>query len=248
MTFRRIGRDELTEAFRGKRVAVVGSGPGSLENPVGFVDSHDVVVRVNNYKLIPGSGTGMRTDAHFSFYGSSIKKTAAELKADGVRLCIAKCPDAQVLDSPWHQRNRKMAGVDYRYIYKARERWWFCDTYVPSVAEFMESFELLGRHVPTTGFAAVLQVLACDPQNCFITGLDFFQSGLHNVNEVWRSGDPADPIGHVPDAERAWFAENVERLPVTMDAMLAGALVKNVKQLAQPIPHYRRKALKRKLA
>jgi hypothetical protein len=40
----------LREFFSGKRVAIVGSGPGCLDNDPGFVDSHDVVVRVNNYK------------------------------------------------------------------------------------------------------------------------------------------------------------------------------------------------------
>ena len=234
MSFLFSDRSRLVEAFRGKRIALVGSGPGSLDNPQGFVDSHDVVVRVNNYRCIPGTGTGLRTDVHYSFYGNSIKKSAEELKRDGVRLCIAKCPDDQFMESAWHRRRGKMTGVDFRYIYRNRAAFWFCPTYVPPTEEFMESFELLQRHIPTTGFAAVLQVLSCEPANVFITGMDFFQTQVHNVNERWKAGDPADPIGHRADLERAWFIDNVERLPITMDALLSQAVSGHVASRITP--------------
>ena len=84
-----VSRQELKPYFKGKSVAIVGSGPGVLTNEIGFVDSHDVVVRVNNYKLSPHAG--MRTDVHYSFYGTSIRKTAYELRSDGVYLCMCKC-------------------------------------------------------------------------------------------------------------------------------------------------------------
>lgn len=238
----------LAEIFRGKRVAVVGSGPGSLDNPVGFVDSHDVVVRVNNHKCIPNSGTGMRTDVHFSFYGISIKKTAGELLAEGVKLCIAKCPNAKFMDSEWHRRRRKMFGTDFRYIYKNRERFWFCPTYVPTVDEFVGQFELLQHHIPTTGFAAVLQILSCQPANCFVTGMDFFQTGLHNVNEQWKAGDPSDPIGHRADLEREWFLNNLEHQPITMDALLSQAIAGRIALRVQRVPQKGARRLVRRAA
>lgn len=212
-------REHVQSVIQGKTVALVGSGPGSLENPRGLVDSHDVVVRVNNYKLFPA--TGFRTDVHFSFYGQSIRKTAAELKRDGVRLCICKCPDAQFIDSEWHRKHHKMNGVDFRAIYERRRDWWFCPTYVPTVDEFRAEFDLLGGHVPTTGFSALLQVLALNPKHLYVTGFDFFGSRLHNVNERWRRMNADDPIGHVPAKERAWFVENFERFPITMDGVLS---------------------------
>lgn len=214
-----IERDKVRDVFRGKTVALVGSGPGSLDNPRGLVDSHDVVVRVNNYKLFPA--TGFRTDVHYSFYGSSIRKTAAELTRDGVKLCICKCPDAKFMDSEWHRRNGKMMGVDFRPIYDRRRGFWFCSTYVPTVDEFMAHFNLLGGHVPTTGFSALLDVLSFEPAHVYMTGFDFFSSKLHNVNERWRKINHTDPIGHVPDAERAWFAANYDKHPLTMDAALS---------------------------
>lgn len=231
----------VREAIEGKRVALVGSGPGCLDNPPGYVDSHDVVVRVNNFKTVPDSGTGMRTDIFYSFFGNSIKKSVAELKAGGVQLCICKCPNGQFIDSPWHRINRKMAGVDFSYIYRSRDSWWFCPTYVPSVPEFLKHFEMLGRHVPTTGFSALLTILEYNPRNVFVTGFDFFQSGVHNVNEQWRAGHPSDPIGHSPEAERSWFAKNFLDLPITMDAMLAKAVDNRVQQMMKPIPAVRRR-------
>jgi hypothetical protein len=213
------GRELLEATFHGKSVALVGSGPGSLDNGRGLVDSHDVVVRVNQYKLFPA--TGYRTDVFYSYFGNSIKKSVEHLKRDGVALCMCKCPDAQVIESAWHRANGKMNGVDFRWIYEKRADWWFCPTYVPSVDEFMGHFNLLGGHVPTTGFSALLDVLALDPLHVYMTGFDFFSSGTHNVNERWRKGNPSDPIGHDPNAEMRWFRRNHDKYPITMDRTLS---------------------------
>lgn len=228
-------RERVRTMFEGRHVALVGSGPGVLGNARGFVDSHDVVVRVNNYR-VTGGITGRRTDVFYSFFGSSIRKRVTDLQRDGVQLCMAKCPNAQVLDSDWHRERGKMNGVDFRYIYSARAAWWFCDTWVPPVEDFMRQFELLGGRVPTTGFAALLDVLSHNPASVFMTGFDFFRSKLHNVNERWKPGNPSDPIGHDPEAERAWLLANFERLPVQVDAALAECLNEPSKpEPAQPV-------------
>lgn len=202
--------------LRGKTVALVGSGPGVLHNAPGFVDGHDVVVRVNNWKL--NERAGRRTDIFYSFFGRSIRKTQAECQASGVQLCMAKCPDEQFMDSAWHAARNKYNGIDFRYIYDERAPWWFCPVHVPTLEHFLGHFELLGRHVPTTGFSALLDVLACEPASVYMTGFDFFVSGLHNVNERWRPGNPADPIGHRPMREAVWVRDNLARLPLILDA------------------------------
>lgn len=204
-------------------VAIVGSGPGVLPNPPGLVDGHDVVVRVNNYRLIPPA-TGTRTDVFYSFFGNSIRKTADELKRDGVTLCMCKCPDAKPISSDWHERNGKQAGIDFRGIYRRRAGWWFCDTFVPEAADFLRGFELLGRHVPTTGFAAIIDILGFAPAGVFLTGFDFFRSGKHNVTDNWRRKNDDDPIGHVPERELAWLAANWRDYPLSGDAMLMQAI------------------------
>lgn len=210
--------EEVVARFAGKTVAVVGSAPSVLENKPGFVDSHDIVVRVNNYKT--SSNAGFRCDVHYAFYGSSIKNRVEDLKRDGVTLCMCKCPDAKPIESEWHEKHGRQNGIDWRSIYLNRRNWWFCDTYIPTVERFMYGFELLGRHIPTSGFAAILEVLAMQPQKVYLTGFDFFSSGIHNVNERWRPGDPTDPIGHVPEREAAWLKQNASAYPLVFDRKL----------------------------
>lgn len=217
----------VREVLKDKIVCIVGSGPGSLSNELGFVDSHECVVRVNNYKLI--GGTGKRTDVFYSFFGSSIKKNSLNLKHDGVKLCMAKCPNTQIIESEWHRKNNAMNGVDFRMIYERRKDWWFCPTYVPTKAEFMKHFKLLGGHIPTTGFSALLDILSYNPAHVYITGFDFFESKLHNLNERWNPVNETDPICHVPHEEALWLAKNKDNLPVSFDGRLAATL-KNISQ------------------
>lgn len=210
--------DQAASHFIGRRVAIVGSAPSSLTNALGFVDGHDVVVRVNNYKT--GPAQGVRTDVHYSFYGNSIRKSAEDLAADGVKLCMCKCPNGKPIESPWHERTGRLLGIDFTFIYQRRANWWFCDTFIPDAERFVRSFEMLDRHIPTTGLAAILDVLDCQPRSVYLTGFDFFSSGVHNVDERWRPGDPDDPIGHRPDLEAAWLKRNVGAFPITFDAKL----------------------------
>jgi hypothetical protein len=217
-----VSQSEVAERIRGKTVAIVGSAPSVLKNPVGLVDSHDVVVRANNYRL--SAWAGLRTDVHYSFYGSSIRKSASDLRRDGVTLCWCKCPNSKPIESPWHEANGKLAGIDFRYIYETRRAWWFCDTLVPDDASFLAKFELLDRRIPTTGFAAILDVLACEPASVYLTGFDFFTSGIHNVSERWTPGNPNDPIGHRPDMEMEWLRQNLSRYPLKIDRSLRWAL------------------------
>jgi hypothetical protein len=217
-----LNRSEVRPWFEGRRVAIVGSGPGCDENSEGWVDSHEVVVRVNNFKTT--ARTGKRTDVFYSFFGTSIRKTSEELIRGGVKLCMSKVPNAHAIESEWHRRHGKMIGVDYRPHYERRKDWWFCDTYVPTVEEFLQPFNALERHQPTSGFAAIWDVLSFDPQSVFLTGFDFFRSGIHNVNEPWMVKNTDDPIRHEPELERRWVAAAVNRYSIRCDKRLADAI------------------------
>lgn len=225
-------RLQAQKRLEGKTVAVVGSGPGVLSNPENFIDSHDVVLRVNNYHIFrEGSRrfvTGQRTDVYYSFFGSSIRKTSHELIKDGVTLCLCKCPNSYAIThSEWHIKNDKMTGVDFRYIYELRNGWWFCDTYIPTDEDFLASFNMLKYHIPTTGFSAILEVLESKPKGVYLTGFDFFRSGIHNVRVPWRMKNNGDPIGHVPEKELEWLRDNQHKYPITADAHLAKLLEKS---------------------
>jgi len=211
-------KEYVKNIFEGKSVALVGSGPSVLDNKIGFIDSHDIVVRVSNYKLY--EETGIRTDVHYSFYGSSITKSQHELIKDGVYLCMCKCPDSQPIHTDWHVRNNKIKGIDFRYIYQQRKNWWFCPTYIPTDEEFLKQFKLLNNHVPTTGFSAILDILSYNPKSLYLTGFDFFTSNIHNVDERWKKNNPQDPVGHVPKEERRWLMNNYKNYPITFDYAL----------------------------
>jgi hypothetical protein len=221
-----IDRQYLANVFNNKSVAIIGSAPTVLQNEGTFIDSHDIVVRANNYKVKGLEiNVGYRTDVHYSFYGSSIKKTVDELKADGVKLCMCKCPNDKPINSPWHEANGQKYGVDFRYIYKHREDFWFCDTYIPSTQEFLEQFNLLGKHIPTTGFAAILTIITLPIKELYITGFDFFSSGIHNVNEKWRHKNTGDPICHVPKTELDELRKIVKKdTRIKVDKYLQGTI------------------------
>lgn len=213
---------DAKEFLQSKTIAVVGSGPGVLDNEEEFIDSHDVVVRINNFRIFPA--TGYRTDVLYSFFGHSIRKSVFELIRAGVFLCMCKCPNDEFMKSRWHEKRNRRNGVDFRYIYDFRKDWWFCHTCVPTVDEFRKKFELLDGHIPTTGFAAILDVLSCEPSAVYLTGFDFFRSGLHNVNERWLKRNDDDPIGHVPEMELSWLKDNVDKYPITVDRKLGAML------------------------
>lgn len=210
--------DQAASHIRGRRAVLLGSAPSVLDNEPGFIDAHDVVIRVNNHKT--GERQGHRTDVYYSFFGNSIRKTPQQLQAEGVRLCMCKCPNSQPIDSEWHRARGKLAGIDFRYIYELRAAWWFCDTYIPTDDAFVKNMDVVVGHIPTTGFSALLDVLACEPRSLHLTGFDFFSSGVHNVDERWRPGDPTDPIGHRPDLEAAWIKRNAGGFPITWDRKL----------------------------
>ena len=196
--------------FKGKRVALFGSAPTCLDNDGRMIDAFDIIVRTNNYRM-KGEKHGVkydytdkvggRTDVFYSFFGSSIRKTRDELMKDGVKLCMSKLPNSKPIESEWHVKHGKLEGIDYRANYRRRESFWFCPTYVPTDGDFIKKFEYLGNHQPTTGFSAICDLMKSEPKELYISGFDFFTSGVHNVNERWRLKNPSDPLKHLPELE-----------------------------------------------
>lgn len=169
-------------------------------------------------------GTGGRCDVFYSFFGTSIRKKPSELQRDGVTLCMCKCPDAMPIESPWHMRRGMQNGIDFRIIYQWRVSWWFCDTYIPEVSDFLATFQMLDRHVPTTGFSAILDVLSFEPRSVLLTGFDFFTSGRHELLKRWKPKNRDDPIRHMPQLEAQWLRDNLSQYPIRCDAKLKHTL------------------------
>ena len=209
--------------FRDKRVCVVGSAPSGLDNDGEYIDSFDVIVRVNNYKTkgrdkhgrnydFTGN-IGSRTDYHYSYYGGAIRKTNEELKRDGVKAFLCKCPNDVCHVTEWHKQNNQIQGGDFRPIYRRRADFWQ-DTpvYIPHKAHYMQLFEILNKHVPSTGLACIWEVIGGKPKELYITGFDFMTTPIHNVNETWKKGREDDPVKHDFYAEKKlvnrWVKDN----------------------------------------
>jgi hypothetical protein len=199
-----ISYDNLREIFKDKSIAIVGSAPSVFDNDGKYIDSFDYVVRINNYKTRGfEEKTGKRTDVYYSFFGNSIKKTKEELINDGVKICMCKCPDsAPHKDSEYHKKNNMIYGTSFKWIYEKRKNFWFCPVYIPTEEKYLRHFYILGNHVPSTGFACILDFIGFDTEKLYITGFDFFDSKIHNVNERWRDKNMDDPIGHRPSREK----------------------------------------------
>lgn len=197
--------DYVMDFFKGKTVAIVCSGPSCLNNTGEFIDSHDIVVRVNNYKIKGYEKyVGTRVDVLYSFFGNTgYRRFRNDAIDDGVKLCMCKCPNSQPIESEWHRRKGKLNGIDFRHIYRIRENFWFGSTYIPTDERFVEYYNLLGGHIPTTGFACVMEISRTECKSIYLTGFDGFKSGIHNVNEKHIKKNNDDPIGHVADREVA---------------------------------------------
>ena len=202
-----LSKNDIVNIFKGKRVVVIGSAPSVLKNDGRHINGFDYVIRINNYK-IDGfeKRVGTRTDVFYSFFGSSIKKKREDLKRDGVKFCMCKCPDAFCFEHKY-EKDPKNRGSDYRWIYENRKSWWFTPVYIPTLKQFMTIFKLMGNHVPTTGFSCVYELIECKPKELYVTGFDGFTSHIHNVNEHWRQKNLDDPIRHMPQVEMQFLKE-----------------------------------------
>jgi hypothetical protein len=231
-------RDELKDIFKGKTVCIMGSAPSVNENTCNNIEQHDIVVRINNYKTRGidlhnraydfTEYVGARVDYHYSFYGGSIRTTQNSLKEAGIKGHLCKCPNEECHVTDWHKERNFIQGGDFRPIYRRRHDFWIAPVYIPEREHYMKLFHELGDHVPTTGFACIWEIAQLEPKYMYITGFDFFRSGKHNTDEIWRAGHQSDPIKHLPDTEakllKQWAYKNkIYRLDEHLRYMLYGS-------------------------
>lgn len=202
---------EIIQELWAERICIVGSGPSILDNPDGLIDSFPWVIRINNYKVLDNR-TGKRTDIVYSYWGNAMRKTAQDLMNDNVKFLMCKCPNE------WCHNDG--AGGDFRWIYKQRGNFWGYPVYIPKKDDYMKYFDLLGGHVPSTGFACILDIMQISNVKVYLTGFDFFESKIHNLNEPWRLKHPDDPIGHVPDKEKEYVKKLFKKGKIEVDKHL----------------------------
>jgi hypothetical protein len=211
-------------------VAIIGSAPTVLQNQGHIIDGYDEIIRINNFK-VKGidlrrnnydyrSKVGTRTDWHYSFYGSSIRTTKEELK--GIKGHLCKCPNEEIVHlTEWHKKRRLEKGCGWAWIYRARSDFWQAPVYIPTKEHYLKCFHMLSNHVPTTGFSCIWEIINLPVKEIYITGFDFFKSGIHNVNDIWKPGKADDPIKHMPEEELRYLKKWAKEMPeITLDAHL----------------------------
>ncbi len=179
---------EIETLIKGKRVVVLGSAPSVLNNDGKNIDSYDIVVRVNNFKIDGFEDkVGRKLDIYYSFFGRSIKKENDELKRHGLKFIMCKYPNEEFLS---HTGGIPKAGISdgCKWVYELRKDWWQFPLWIPKMKYFKQNFEKIFR-IPTTGVSAILDVLRFEPKELYVTGFDFMTSGYHNTDEKWNDGD-----------------------------------------------------------
>jgi len=171
----RLTTKQIKDYIKDKSVIILGSAPSVVENTDLFINSFQIIVRLNNYKIFNDS---TRTDIYYSYFGRNIKKTKNDLIKDKIKYIMCKYPV-----SNWGKRIDGLQD-DWSWVYEYRKGYFVIPYYIPTDKDFKSNFDLLDR-VPTTGVSAILDILRFKPKYMHVTGFDFFQSGKHNINEKW---------------------------------------------------------------
>jgi hypothetical protein len=174
-----LSKKDLINYFYNKSVIILGSAPSVKENKAEFLESFDVIVRLNNYKFF---NECVRTDIYYSYFGRSIKKTKQDIINDDIKYIICKYPNCN-----WGDPKDGIQD-NWSWVYEYRKGFFPIPYYIPSNKVFKENFDILNR-VPTTGIAAILDIFRFKPKSIYISGFDFFSSKIHNIGEPWKDGD-----------------------------------------------------------
>lgn len=185
--------------IRGKRVVVIGSAPSALRNRGEDIDGYDTIIRVNNYDLGRDSNSlGTRTDIYYSFFGSSIKHTAEQLRKEKVQVLVSKIPYADYTRHYAYGRDERHGVLNFKKYYD-NWRWRGLPIYIPRTTDLIDECALIGRMM-SSGVSAIKFALSCEPKSLYVTGFDFFASGIHDHHARWRNGAG----GHATHKEREY--------------------------------------------
>lgn len=202
---------QVEEFFKDKKVIILGSAPCVTNANELYLDKFDIIVRTNNYTHF---NKCKRTDVYYSFFGSSILDVEKKLMEDRPKFLFFKYPFN--FDFTRHKKSKEIPGKSGNFKYIQELRFDIIKNYnhfAQSQANFISNFIAIGS-IPTTGVAAIFDVLRYQPKELHIAGFDFFASGKHNINQPWT---PKEGRGHDFEAEKAvidgLIKDNLLRFP-----------------------------------
>jgi hypothetical protein len=211
--------DELAgrDSFRGASIAIVGNAGYLSDFDQGErIDSHDLVLRMNNFRV---SGmerqVGSRLDIFMSTFFHDVCLDNPLL--DEASYLIASVPNNfRKHDLRWRHAQAITAAMSRL---KRRE------VFVPPLGGFREKLQQIGKY-PTTGAMAlylVIEELLAVCGSVYVTGFSFFAGRSH-----YFSQQQVDPTNHDPQRERILLAAALkphwQSGRITFDSQLTAAL------------------------
>ena len=215
--------------FKDKRVIIV--GPSSyLENMISgkFIDSFDIVVRINNIhdlnnpKLV--EDLGKKTDVIY-FDGAVDNKRFKDYSA-----CLPQLLKCTYPETEWFYEDRCKANISVLRKY--------FNTEVINKEKYNELKLCLDKNLkvrPNSGLIAIMDLLLFPIKELYITGIDFYRSAyssyhpdyglssLASIKEVFRKGDNGDV--HDINKQFKYFKQEIcKDLRINMDDILKNYL------------------------
>lgn len=173
---------------------IIGNAPSVEKFNDIDTNTFDTIIRLNNYKLAYNfdnySVLGTRCDIWYSYFGKAISKTANEAISNGVKMVYMRYPNVDFIKETG---GKYIRGVndDFLCFNNTRKVFFskFLIQYIQSYINFSHFYKQSNNTMLTTGTNCIHDMLY-NPIFSFdllyITGFDFFSSGISNYNEQWN--------------------------------------------------------------
>lgn len=209
-------KKEYKDFLNKKKIALVGPASSIEKDKNGeFIDSHDIVVRLNYAKIKNPDHSGTKTDV--IYYDGSLH----DYENLNLDFLICSYPITE-----WFFQERCKLTVEY---FKLKYNHKIVDSVMYNNLKL--SLNDNNKVRPNTGLIAMVDLLKYDVKSLFVTGIDFYRTGylsshpdygshsLNEIKQVFKQGDNGDY--HDIDLQFEYFKNNIvkdER--VKMDSFL----------------------------
>lgn len=174
--------------FKDKKVAIVGGADSVLNDKLGkFIDSFDVVVRINN-GLIPipmqKDYIGEKTD--FLFHSFYVRNNDAGSSPIDIDLFSKKVNNMIIFANNYKCSIYSLRNFIY-FIKITKNKLKFSQI---NKKQFFENKNILHPFGATTGFSAINTILNCKPKELYITGFTFFKTPHNSAYRTFKKDEP----------------------------------------------------------
>lgn len=169
--------NKVSEIIEDKSVLILGAAPSVEMLTVDFMESFDLIARINNYRIFNECA---RTNIFYSMLGGSIKKTCADLEREGCKFIFAKNPFGDYIVKDKTGGINILKSLRFEATYRRwREHWFELPYYLQTLDNWQWLNDQIGQ-ITTTGLSAIVDIYRFKPARMHLAGFDFFTSGIHN--------------------------------------------------------------------